>query len=91
MSMPLLYSMRSPAWKTAGMSPHTMPTVMPANALPRLPFSGIRGVKFSHTVMGPTCDMELADLGAEAIKIEPFSGDSTRNLLGSGASFFYHV
>jgi crotonobetainyl-CoA:carnitine CoA-transferase CaiB-like acyl-CoA transferase len=39
-------------------------------------------------VMGPTCGMILADMGAEVIKVEPLKGDSTRNLLGSGAGFF---
>ncbi|HNW64829.1 MAG TPA: CoA transferase, partial [Piscinibacter sp.] len=39
-------------------------------------------------VMGPTCGMILADLGAEVIKVEPLAGDSTRRLLGSGAGFF---
>ncbi|HWP12078.1 MAG TPA: CaiB/BaiF CoA-transferase family protein, partial [Ramlibacter sp.] len=39
-------------------------------------------------VMGPTCGMVLADLGAEVIKVEPVAGDNTRRLLGSGAGFF---
>jgi crotonobetainyl-CoA:carnitine CoA-transferase CaiB-like acyl-CoA transferase len=30
-------------------------------------------------VMGPTCGMVLADLGAEVIKVEPLAGDSTRS------------
>jgi hypothetical protein len=55
---------------------------------PQLPYSGLRVVEFTHMVMGPTCGMVLADLGAEVIKVEPPAGDSTRNLLGSGAGFF---
>ncbi len=53
-----------------------------------LPYAGIRVVEFTHMVMGPTCGMVLADLGAEVIKVEPIEGDSTRHLLGSGAGFF---
>jgi crotonobetainyl-CoA:carnitine CoA-transferase CaiB-like acyl-CoA transferase len=53
-----------------------------------LPLAGLRVVEFTHMVMGPTCGMILADLGAEVIKVEPIAGDSTRKLLGSGAGFF---
>ncbi len=53
-----------------------------------LPLAGIRVIEFTHMVMGPTCGMILADLGAEVIKIEPLAGDNTRKLLGSGAGFF---
>jgi crotonobetainyl-CoA:carnitine CoA-transferase CaiB-like acyl-CoA transferase len=53
-----------------------------------LPYSGIRVIEFGHMVMGPTCGMLLADLGAEVIKVEPKGGDRTRLLLGSGAGFF---
>ncbi|TAG78510.1 MAG: CoA transferase, partial [Burkholderiales bacterium] len=53
-----------------------------------LPLSGLRVVEFTHMVMGPTCGMVLADLGAEVIKVEPVEGDRTRHLLGSGAGFF---
>ena len=55
---------------------------------PRLAYEGVRVVEFTHMVMGPTCGMVLADLGAEVIKIEPLAGDNTRRLLGSGAGFF---
>lgn len=53
-----------------------------------LPYAGLRVVEFTHMVMGPTCGMILADLGADVIKIEPIGGDNTRRLLGSGAGFF---
>ena len=53
-----------------------------------LPLEGIRVVEFTHMVMGPTCGMVLADLGADVIKVEPLAGDSTRKLLGSGAGFY---
>ena len=53
-----------------------------------LPLAGLKVVEFTHMVMGPTCGMILADLGAEVIKVEPIAGDNTRKLLGSGAGFF---
>ncbi|OWV31176.1 CaiB/BaiF CoA transferase family protein [Halomonas campaniensis] len=53
-----------------------------------LPLEGIRVIEFSHMVMGPTCGMILADLGAEVIKIEPPSGDKTRQMTGLGMGFF---
>jgi len=59
----------------------------PGEAAP-LPLAGVRVVEFTHMVMGPTCGMMLADMGAEAIKIEPIDGDRTRTLLGAGAGFF---
>ena len=53
-----------------------------------LPLTGLRVVEFTHMVMGPTCGMVLADMGAEVIKVEPLQGDRTRHLLGAGAGFF---
>jgi crotonobetainyl-CoA:carnitine CoA-transferase CaiB-like acyl-CoA transferase len=44
--------------------------------------------EFCHVVMGPTCGLVLADLGAEVIKVEPLDGDHTRKLVASGAGFF---
>ena len=52
------------------------------------PLTGLRVIEFTHMVMGPTCGMVLADMGAEVIKIEPVDGDRTRRLLGAGAGFF---
>jgi crotonobetainyl-CoA:carnitine CoA-transferase CaiB-like acyl-CoA transferase len=58
-----------------------------AHQIPQ-PLAGLRVVEFTHMVMGPTCGMVLADLGAEVIKVEPIEGDRTRTLLGAGAGFF---
>jgi crotonobetainyl-CoA:carnitine CoA-transferase CaiB-like acyl-CoA transferase len=63
-------------------------TNTPDTASRPLPFEGLRVVEFTHMVMGPTCGMVLADLGAEVIKVEPPMGDNTRRLLGSGAGFY---
>ncbi|MFM2091371.1 MAG: hypothetical protein RLZZ127_1860 [Planctomycetota bacterium] len=63
---------------------------MTADATPSAPqpLAGLRVVEFTHMVMGPTCGMVLADLGAEVIKVEPLDGEATRRLLGAGAGFF---
>jgi crotonobetainyl-CoA:carnitine CoA-transferase CaiB-like acyl-CoA transferase len=53
-----------------------------------LPLEGIRVVEFAHMVMGPSCGLVLADLGAEVIKVEPLAGDNTRRLEAAGAGFF---
>jgi len=53
-----------------------------------LPLDGVRVVEFSHMVMGPSCGVILADLGAEVIKVEPPGGDPTRHLKSSGTGFF---
>src|SRR5436853_7869903 len=55
---------------------------------PNLPLTGVRIVEMTHMVMGPTCGMILAQLGAEVIKVEPPTGDKTRSLGGMGTSFF---
>lgn len=53
-----------------------------------LPLAGLRVLDFGHTVMGPSCGVVLADLGAEVIRIEPPEGDRTRRLGGFGIGFF---
>ncbi len=59
---------------------------MTANAAP---LAGLRVLEFSHTIMGPTAGLVLADLGADVIKVEPApKGDHTRGLGGFAAGFF---
>jgi crotonobetainyl-CoA:carnitine CoA-transferase CaiB-like acyl-CoA transferase len=53
-----------------------------------LPLEGVRVIEMTHMVMGPTCGMILAQLGAEVIKVEPPAGDKTRILGGMGTAFF---
>ena len=54
-----------------------------------LPLDGIRVVEFCQTIMGPSCGLVLADLGADLIKVEPApGGDKTRKLSGFGAGFY---
>jgi crotonobetainyl-CoA:carnitine CoA-transferase CaiB-like acyl-CoA transferase len=54
-----------------------------------LPLQGIRVLELGHTVMGPTCGMVLADMGADVYKVERTGkGDDTRLLKGFGSGFF---
>ncbi len=53
------------------------------------PLAGLKVFEFSHTVMGPTAGLLLADLGADVVKVEPAPrGDHTRGLGGFAAGFF---
>lgn len=66
-----------------------MPHDSPATAASPTPLAGIRVIEFSHMVMGPSCGMILADLGADVVKIEPApAGDNTRRLTGPALGFF---
>jgi crotonobetainyl-CoA:carnitine CoA-transferase CaiB-like acyl-CoA transferase len=52
------------------------------------PLAGIRVAEFSQLVMGPTCGLILADLGADVVKVEPIEGDRTRVFKGPASGFF---
>lgn len=53
-----------------------------------LPLYGIKVIEFTHAVMGPSCGLILADLGAEIIRVEPSTGDPTRKLKGFGKGYY---
>ena len=51
-----------------------------------LPLAGLKVVEFCQIIMGPSCGVVLADLGADVIKVELApSGDKTRKLAGFAA------
>jgi crotonobetainyl-CoA:carnitine CoA-transferase CaiB-like acyl-CoA transferase len=54
-----------------------------------LPLAGLKVVEFCQIIMGPSCGVVLADLGADVIKVEPApGGDKTRRLAGFASGFF---
>ena len=79
---------RKPPRATDAMDRHGVHETGPGACRAPQPLAGVRVVEFTHMVMGPTCGMVLADLGADVIKVEPIEGDATRRLLGAGAGFF---
>ena len=61
-----------------------------ADGAASLPLAGIKVIELSHVVMGSTCGLVLADMGAEVIKVEKApDGDDTRRYGGFGVGLFH--
>ena len=45
----------------------------------RGPLTGIRVLEFSQIVAGPLAGIQLSDMGADVIKVEPLAGEARRN------------
>ncbi len=78
----------APAATPSAPSPAPSPGASREEASP-LPLAGIRVLEFCHTIMGPSAGVQLADLGADVIKVEAMTGSDRLRHLG-GASLIWN-
>ena len=55
--------------------------------------AGVRVLELSQLIAAPLCGLQLLDLGAEVVKVEPHDGDPVRSLGGKldGNSHIFHI